>query len=159
MNILEVLQVLVESPVMCFQHREANSKLKILCNNHCYSPEPGIAAQAVQILTEILCYWLVFTIVFRIIFEIFFIICSYKENLETDGTSEVIGALETLILLLTFADDKNPQYLKIALKCAVRLCEVKNDYCTVFVELLGTRLDSIESKFFVSCSIKNNFFQ
>lgn len=86
------------------------------------------------------------------------IICSYKENLETDGTSEVIGALETLILLLTFADEKNPRYLKIALKCAVRLCEVKNDYCTVFVELLGTRLDNTESKF-LRTILLNIFFQ
>lgn len=148
--------MLVESPVMCFEHREASSKLKILCNNHCYSPEPRIAAQAVQILTEILCYWLVFTLVFNIFFKIVSIVCSYKENLETDGTSEVIGALETLILLLTFADEKNPRYLKIALKCAVRLCEVKSDYCTVFVELLGTRLDNIESKFLGI--ILNHFF-
>lgn len=67
--------------------------------------------------------------------------------METDGTSEVIAALETLTLLLTFTDEKHPRYLKIALKCAVRLCEVKHEYCDVFVELLGTRLDNIESKF------------
>lgn len=73
---------------------------------------------------------------------------SYKENLETDGTSEVIAALETLILLLTFTDEKHPLYLKTALKCAVRLCEAKHEYCEVFVELLGTRLNNIESKLF-----------
>lgn len=67
--------------------------------------------------------------------------------METDGTNEVIAALETLILLLTFTDEKQPRYLKIALKCAVRLCEVKHEYCEIFVELLGTRLDNIESKY------------
>lgn len=52
-----VIQVLVESPRMCHEHRVAGSKLKELCNNHCYSPQPCVAAQAIQILTEILCYW------------------------------------------------------------------------------------------------------
>ncbi|KAJ8960602.1 hypothetical protein NQ318_013893 [Aromia moschata] len=71
----------------------------------------------------------------------------YKENLETDGAEEVIAALETLILLLTFSNEKHPAQLKAALKCAVRLCEAKQEYCEIFVELLGTRLDNIDSDY------------
>lgn len=71
---------------------------------------------------------------------------SYQENLETDGADDVIAALETLILLLTFSNEKHPLQLKIALKCAVRLCKAKQEYCEVFVELLGTRLDNIDSR-------------
>ncbi|KAJ8921543.1 hypothetical protein NQ315_003163 [Exocentrus adspersus] len=108
---LGVIQVLVESPRMCHEHRVAGSKLKELCSNHCYSPQP------------------------------------FQENLETDGADDVIAALETLILLLTFSNEKHPSHLKVALKCAVRLCEAKQEYCEVFVELLGTRLDSIDSEF------------
>ncbi|XP_018575936.1 integrator complex subunit 7 [Anoplophora glabripennis] len=125
---LGVIQVLVESPRMCHEHRAAGSKLKELCSNHCYSPQPCVAAQAIQILTEILCY-------------------CYQENLETDGADDVIAALETLILLLTFSNERHPLQLKIALKCAVRLCEAKQEYCEVFVELLGTRLDNIDSEY------------
>ncbi|XP_050514546.1 integrator complex subunit 7 isoform X1 [Diabrotica virgifera virgifera] len=123
---LRVLQVLVESPRMCHEHRSSGSKLRELCSNHCYSPEPAIAAQAIQILSQIFCY-------------------CYKENIETDGEQEVIAALETLILLLTFIKEQHSTQLKTVLKCAVRLCEAKHQYCEVFVELLGTRLDNIES--------------
>lgn len=66
--------------------------------------------------------------------------------METDGEDEVIAALETLILLLTFIKEKHSTQLKTVLKCAVRLCEAKHQYCEVFVELLGTRLDNIDSK-------------
>lgn len=129
---------------MCHEHRVAGSKLKELCSNHCYSPQPCIAAQAIQILTEILCYWHVIrNTTSRFILTPSF---SFQENLETDGADDVIAALETLILLLTFSNEKHPLQLKIALKCAVRLCEAKQDYCEVFVELLGTRLDNIDSK-------------
>ncbi|KAG5874925.1 hypothetical protein JTB14_019593 [Gonioctena quinquepunctata] len=128
---LGVLQVLVESPIMCHEHRSSGSKLRELCSNHCYSPEPGVAAQAIQILTQILCY-------------------CYKENLETDGIDEVIAALETLVLLLTFIGDKHPTQLKLVLKCAVRLCEAKQQYCEVFVELLGTRLDNIDNNYTIT---------
>nr|XP_023026136.1 integrator complex subunit 7 [Leptinotarsa decemlineata] len=130
---LRVLQVLVESPRMCHEHRSSGSKLRELCSNHCYSPEPGVAAQSIQILTQILCY-------------------CYKENLETDGVDEVIAALETLVLLLTFISDKHPTQLKLVLKCAVRLCEARQQYCEVFVELLGTRLDNIDRGLFFDLS-------
>ncbi|XP_074033531.1 integrator complex subunit 7 [Leptinotarsa decemlineata] len=128
---LRVLQVLVESPRMCHEHRSSGSKLRELCSNHCYSPEPGVAAQSIQILTQILCY-------------------CYKENLETDGVDEVIAALETLVLMLTFISDKHPTQLKLVLKCAVRLCEARQQYCEVFVELLGTRLDNIDSDYTIT---------
>ncbi|CAH1119366.1 unnamed protein product [Phaedon cochleariae] len=125
---LRVLQVLVESPRMCHEHRDPTSKLRELCSNHCYSPEPSIAAQSIQILTEILCY-------------------CYKENLDTDGMDEVVAALETLILLLTFIEKKHHTQLEIVLKCAIRLCEARQQYCETFVELLGTRLDNIDSDY------------
>lgn len=67
--------------------------------------------------------------------------------MEVQQTEEVISSLETLILLLTFSDDKYPRQLKIALKCAVRLCEVKMEHCERFVELLGARLGSLDGKF------------
>lgn len=71
---------------------------------------------------------------------------SYTENLDTTDGDELISALETLILLLTFSNEKCTKQLKLALKCAVRLCEVKQEFCDTFVELLGTRLDNINSK-------------
>lgn len=71
---------------------------------------------------------------------------SYNEKLETENADEVISSLETLILLLTFSNNTDPQQLKLALKCAVRFCEAKIEYCETFVELLGTRLDSLESE-------------
>ncbi|CAG9865045.1 unnamed protein product [Phyllotreta striolata] len=123
---LDVLQVLVESPIMCHEHRSSGSKLRELCSNHCYSPEPKIAAQAIGILSQIFCY-------------------CYRENLETDGEEEVISALETLILLLTCIKGKHSVQLKTVLKCAIRLCEAKHQYCEVFVELLGTRIQDIDS--------------
>lgn len=122
---LRVLQVLVESPRMCYEHRSSGSKLRELCYNHCYSPEPKIAAQAIQILCHILCY-------------------CYKENITTEGEDEVTSALETLILLLTFMKTKHSTHLKTVLKCAVKLCEAKDQFCEVFVELLGTRLDNVD---------------
>ncbi|CAH2002514.1 unnamed protein product [Acanthoscelides obtectus] len=128
---LRVLKVLVESPRMCHEHRTSGSKLKELCSNHCYSPEPLIAVLAIQILTEILCY-------------------CFKENLEADGANEVITALETLILLLTYTDEKNTSQLKTALKCAVRLCEARQEYCKTFVELLGTQLHNIDGDYTIT---------
>ncbi|XP_044259605.1 integrator complex subunit 7 [Tribolium madens] len=123
---LGVIQVLTESPRMCHDYRDNNSKLRELCMKHCYSSQPTVAVQAIQILTQLLCY-------------------CYKEKLETDRADEVVSSLETLILLLTFSNDKHPRQLKLALKCAVRLCEAKKDYCEIFVELLGTRLDNIHN--------------
>ncbi|XP_057654555.1 integrator complex subunit 7 [Diorhabda carinulata] len=122
---LRVLQVLVESPKMCYEHRSSGSKLRELCYNHCYSPEPKIGAQAIQILSHILCY-------------------CYKENIPTEGEEEITAALETLILLLTFMKTKHSVHLKTVLKCAVQLCEAKDQFCEIFVELLGTRLDNVD---------------
>jgi integrator complex subunit 7 len=123
---LGVIQVLTESPRMCHDYRDSSSKLRELCTKNCYSPQPTVAVQSIQILTQILCY-------------------CYKEKIETEGADEVISSLETLILLLTFSNDKHPEQLKLALKCAVRLCESKKEHCETFVELLGTRLDNIHS--------------
>lgn len=67
------------------------------------------------------------------------------------GMEDVISSLETLVLLLTFSDDKYPHQLKVALKCAVRLCQAKKEHCERFVELLGSRFGSVNGKFF-----KNN---
>lgn len=62
------------------------------------------------------------------------------------NTEEVISSLETLILLLTFSDEKYPKQLRIALKCAVKLCDAKREHCDRFVELLGSRLSSVDGK-------------
>lgn len=61
-----------------------------------------------------------------------------------NGSEEMIASLETLILLLTFSKKKYPHQLKSALKCAVNLCEAKREHCEIFVELLGSRLKSVE---------------
>ncbi|XP_045470369.1 integrator complex subunit 7 [Harmonia axyridis] len=127
---LRVIQVLTESPRMCHDHISLRSKLRMLCSKNSYSPHPSIAAQSIQILTQILCY-------------------CYKEGIDVVGAGQVISALETLILLLTFSNEKKPTELKIALKCAVRLCESKQEYCETFVELLGTRLDNINSDYII----------
>lgn len=63
-----------------------------------------------------------------------------------EGADQVISSLETLILLLTFSDENKPVELRLALKCAVRLCESRQEYCETFVELLGTRLDNVNSE-------------
>ncbi|KAF7282000.1 hypothetical protein GWI33_003665 [Rhynchophorus ferrugineus] len=123
-----VVQVLVESPKMCHQNRLSGTKLRELCGKHCYSPYPAIGAQAIQILTQILC-------------------CCFEDNLEPDGTNDVISSLEALILLLTFSEQKQVKHLKVALKCTVRLCKARLDYCETFVDLLGSRLDNIEGEY------------
>ncbi|KRT83554.1 hypothetical protein AMK59_3241, partial [Oryctes borbonicus] len=69
----------------------------------------------------------------------------YSENLEVVGADTVIGSLEGLILLLTVDDERYCSQLKLALKCAVRLCDSKRQYCEKFVDLLGSRLGSIDS--------------
>lgn len=66
--------------------------------------------------------------------------CSYGENLEPENAEEVINSLEALILILTCSEKKYPKHLRIALKCAVRLCEAKPDYCETFIDLLGMKL-------------------
>lgn len=73
-------------------------------------------------------------------------------------TEEVICSLETLILLLTFSEDKYPYQLKIALKCAVRLCEVKTEHCERFVELLGARLGSLDGILLIFIYVNCLFF-
>lgn len=73
---------------------------------------------------------------------------SYNENVETDDANEVIYALEALILSLTFDyEKKHSEHLKLALKCVIKLCGAKQEHCETFVDLLGTRLDNVESKF------------
>lgn len=63
-----------------------------------------------------------------------------------EGTDAVISSLETFILLLTFSNEKYPYQLKLALKCAVQLCEVRKEYCETFVELLGSSLDKVDGR-------------
>lgn len=63
------------------------------------------------------------------------------------NAEDVINPLETLILLLIFSDNKHPYQLKLALKCAVLLCEAKQDHCKTFVELLQSSLQSIDGKY------------
>lgn len=72
--------------------------------------------------------------------------CSYSENLEVVGADAVIASLEGLILLLTVNDEKDCLQLRLALKCAVKLCDSKREYCEKFVDLLGSRFGSIDSK-------------
>lgn len=62
------------------------------------------------------------------------------------GADAIIISLEGLILLLTNNDEKDCPQLKLALKCAVQLCDSKRDYCEKFVELLGSRFGSVNSK-------------
>ncbi|KAI4458261.1 c1orf73 protein [Holotrichia oblita] len=123
---LSVIQVLAESPKMCCENQRPDSKLRELCVKNSLHPHPDIAAQAIQILTEILCY-------------------CYSENLEVVGADTVIASLEGLILLLTVNDEKDCLQLRLALKCAVRLCDSKREYCEKFVDLLGSRFGSIDS--------------
>ncbi|XP_066147671.1 integrator complex subunit 7 isoform X2 [Euwallacea fornicatus] len=128
-----VLQVLMESPSMlCFQHKSSSTKLRKLCGKHAYSPYASIAAQSIQILSQILC------------------VC-FCENLQPDGTEEVITSLETLILFLTCSEGQiHRKHLKVALKCAVRLCEAKPEYCDTFVDLMGCKLDNIDGDYTIA---------
>ncbi|XP_060527172.1 integrator complex subunit 7 isoform X1 [Cylas formicarius] len=132
MPALYVLQVLVESPKVCYHHRHAGSKLRELCSKHSYSMEAGIAARAIQIVTQILC-------------------CCFDERLDVDDAEDVIVAIETLILVLTFGDRGCSKDLKAALKCAVRLCKAEPHYCQTFVELLGSRLTDVNDYTIVVC--------
>ena len=54
--ISDVIQVLSESPKVCHEHQHSSSKLRVLCLNNSLSSNPTIAAQAVSVLTQILCY-------------------------------------------------------------------------------------------------------
>lgn len=54
---LGVVLVIVQSPKMCHENRHADSKLRELCTQNSFSPHQPIAAQSIQILTKILCYW------------------------------------------------------------------------------------------------------
>ncbi|XP_022912913.1 integrator complex subunit 7 [Onthophagus taurus] len=128
---LRVIKVLVESPLICAQHQDPDSKLRKLCLNMSLSSRICLAVQAIQILTQILCY-------------------GFVENSQVSGTNDVIQALESLILLLTQSEDKNQLELKLTLKCAVRLCEYKLDYCEKFLQLLGSRLGSVDSSFSIT---------
>lgn len=122
---LSVVEVLSESPQWCHEHHHCQSKVRLLCVKNCHSPHPAIAAQAIHILTQIICY-------------------CYKENIKRVGTDEVISSLETIILLLTISDEKHPYQLKVVLRCAVRLAEIDKLYCERFVELLESRLGSVD---------------
>ncbi|KAF5295112.1 hypothetical protein FQA39_LY13263 [Lamprigera yunnana] len=124
---LNVIEVLAESPNVCHEHRTQSSKLKEFCSRNSYSSHPAIAAQAIQVLTRITCY-------------------CYKENLEAHGAQNVISSLETLILLLIFSEEKFTYQLKVALKCAVQLCEAKQEHCITFVELLGSNLKNLNGE-------------
>ncbi|XP_050311568.1 integrator complex subunit 7 [Anthonomus grandis grandis] len=126
-----VIQVLVESPKMCYEHRTSETKLRQLCERHCYSEHVGIAAQSIQILTEIVC-------------------CCFGKNLQPEGSEKILTSVQMLILLLTRAEEeKEIKYLKTALKCAVRLCQVKPDYCQRFVDLLGWVISNLEGEFII----------
>ncbi|KAK5650389.1 hypothetical protein RI129_001418 [Pyrocoelia pectoralis] len=124
---LDVIGVLAESPNICHEHSSHSSKLREFCSKNSYSSHNAIAAQSIQVLTRILCY-------------------CYKENLEVHGAQEVINSLETLILLLIFSDGGHPYHLKVALKCAVQLCEAKHEHCITFVDLLGSNLKSLNEE-------------
>lgn len=92
---------------------------------------------------------LFFTYSHIFVFHCFF---SYKKRLEVQGTDAVISSLETFILLLTFSNEKYPYQLKLALKCAVQLCEVRREYCETFVELLGSSLGKVDGNYiFLYC--------
>lgn len=54
---LRVIQVLTESPRMCHDYCDNDSKLKMLCRVNCYSTHPTITVQALQTMTQVLCYW------------------------------------------------------------------------------------------------------
>ncbi|KAB0802821.1 hypothetical protein PPYR_05007 [Photinus pyralis] len=124
---LDVIGVLAESPNICHEHSSHFSKLREFCSKNSYSSHNAIAAQAIQVLTRILCY-------------------CYTEGLEVHGAQEVINSLETLILLLIFSDGRSLYHLKVALKCAVQLCEAKHEHCMTFVELLGSNLKSLNEE-------------
>ncbi|GLV38008.1 deflated [Carabus blaptoides fortunei] len=119
---LGVIQVLTESPVTCHSQQEPQSSVRKLCIRSCYSPNLVIAAQAIQVLTRILCY-------------------CYKENLPVHDANKVVSALEALILQLVHCDNTRHVYqLKLCLRCAVSLCEAHSAHCTVFVEQLEFHL-------------------
>lgn len=52
-----MIQVLAESPKICSDHQRPDSKLRQLSLKNSFHPDTDIAAQAVQILTKISCYW------------------------------------------------------------------------------------------------------
>lgn len=122
---LRVIQVLSKSPSICAQNQSQTTILRQLCAKNSFHPFPNIAAQAIEILTEILCY-------------------GYNHKLNVEGEEDVISSLETLILILTLTDNKTTYQLKLSLKCCVRLSEAKTEHCDRFVELLGSRLGSVD---------------
>ncbi|XP_017781296.1 PREDICTED: integrator complex subunit 7 [Nicrophorus vespilloides] len=122
---LSVIEVLTKFPKLCHEHQLQSSKLRQLCSKHSVSSYQPIAALSINILTQIVCY-------------------CYKENIEVGGTEEIICSLETLILLLTYSEEKYPYQLKLALKCAVKLAEHKRDNCERFIKLLGSRLGFVD---------------
>lgn len=63
-----------------------------------------------------------------------------------EGVGDIISSMESLILLLNSSGQSNLKELKMVLKCAVRLCDVRREHCEKFVELLGSQLVSIEGE-------------
>lgn len=64
--------------------------------------------------------------------------------MEAHGTEQVILSLETLFFSLTFSDENLPGQLKVALKCAVTLCDAKREHCERFVDFLESRLTRVD---------------
>lgn len=61
---------------------------------------------------------------------------SYKENLPV--SSESIFLVESLLLVLAVSDACTPYILTSALNCAVSLCQANLNFCSQFVDLIGT---------------------
>ncbi|XP_067013341.2 integrator complex subunit 7 [Anabrus simplex] len=121
---LDVLQVLAKSAATCHSQIKQDSLLMELCNRTCYSSNPVIASKAVQIMTRIVCY-------------------SFQEEMPVHGLSQVVDIVESLFLLVTCDSERSHHYeLRVCLRCAVSLCEVNQDLCRNFVDLIGSQLMS-----------------
>ncbi|GLG96261.1 Integrator complex subunit 7 [Gryllus bimaculatus] len=119
---LDVLLVLVKSASTCHSQSSEDSPVMQLCSESCYSSNPVIASKAVKVMTSIVRY-------------------SFKEGLPVHGLEQVVDTVESLFLLVTCRTDHSfKKELKVCLQCAVSLCEMNQDLCPNFVQLIGLQL-------------------
>ncbi|XP_049812143.1 LOW QUALITY PROTEIN: integrator complex subunit 7 [Schistocerca nitens] len=118
-RILDILLVLAQSAATCQAQLGSDSPLMSLCERSSYSANPTVAAKAVQVMTDVVCY------------------CS-REDVAHD-VYRTVDTVELLFLVVAPTEDCSRQ-LSTCLRCAVSLCRHRSDLVPRFVQLLGAQL-------------------
>lgn len=124
---LVVLTSLAKSVAVSKLDIESGSVFLDMCLEACYHNDSQVAAQAVQLLTQIARH-------------------TFQEDCmhdDMDLFEDAVMAIESLLLAITAPGEENPvqiQVLKTCLKCTVNLCEVNAEVAPQFANSIGTLL-------------------